>query len=89
MEALKFRKRWLVLLFALSLDASLAQASAASTRSDGEQATRAQAQVDFRIVIPERLNLPTPDLPPVRTRRAISRTVEQRQDRTVITVSMP
>lgn len=89
MEALKFRKQWLVLLFALSLEVSLAQASAASTRSDGEQATRVQAQVDFRIVIPDRLNLPTPDSPPVRTRRTISRTVEQRHDRTVITVSMP
>ncbi len=89
MEALRFRKQWLVLLLAVALDASLAQASAASARSDGEQATRAQAQVDFRIVIPERLNLPTADSPPVRTRRTISRTVEQRRDRTVITVSMP
>jgi hypothetical protein len=89
MEALRFRTQWLVFLFVLTLDICLAQASAASTRAEGPQATKAQAQVDFRIVIPERLNMPSPDAPPVRTRRSISRTVEQRQDRTVITVSMP
>lgn len=89
MEALMFRKHWYVLLLALTLDVSLAQASAASARTDGEQASKAQAQVDFRIVIPERLNMPSLETPPVRTRRSISRTVEQRQDRTVITVSMP
>ena len=64
-------------------------ASASSQRSAGSGAVKATAQLDFRIVIPERIRVTATAAPDALLARDQRRSVEVRFDRTVITVAQP
>lgn len=62
---------------------------AASTQASGEQATKASAGLDFRIVIPETLHINSEAQRRARSQPVISRTTEVAAGRTVVTVARP
>lgn len=82
------RMKWRAVLAMIALCAGMADALASSERAEERNPT-ARAHLDFRIVVPERLQLPSPDARPERSRRFTSRTSETRHDRIVMTVSTP
>lgn len=75
----------IVLVFALASSG----ASAASTSASGESANKAQASVDFRIVIPETLHMESQDERRKRSQSFVSRTTQVREGQTVVTVARP
>lgn len=64
-------------------------AFATSQRAAGSGAVKATAQLDFRIVIPERIRVTASAAPGALLGRDQRRSVEVRADRTVITVAQP
>lgn len=76
---------------ALALLLTLASfaASATSTVATGDQATKVTASVDFRIVIPETLHLDSQAQRQKRSHSFVSRTTQQQDGRTLVTVARP
>ena len=62
---------------------------AASMSASGEQASKASAAVDFRIVIPETLHIDSQAIRRARSQPFISRTTQVDAGRTVVTVAKP
>jgi hypothetical protein len=62
---------------------------AASVSVNGEQASKASAAVDFRIVIPETLHIDSQVTRRARSQSFISRTTQVEAGRTVVTVARP
>ena len=77
------------ILFALVFALASFAAPAASTTAGGESASKAQASVDFRIVIPETLHLDSQGERRKRSQSFVSRTTQLREGRTVVTVAWP
>ena len=89
-DATRFsRMRWCAALAVMTLCTGLADARASSGRTIDDREPNARARLDFRIVVPERLQLPSLDTRRERNRRFTSRTVETQRDRILITVSRP
>ncbi|HEY0660124.1 MAG TPA: hypothetical protein VGD21_02190 [Lysobacter sp.] len=84
-----FQTRWRAALAVMVLCTGLADARASSERAVDEREPNARAHLDFRIVVPERLQLPSLDTRHERNRRFTSRTVETQRDRIRVTVSRP
>lgn len=84
-----FQMNWRAVIVVVALCIGMADAWASSDRAADDRNPKAHAHLDFRIVVPERLQLPSPDARPERTRRFTSRTVETQRDRIVMTVSTP
>lgn len=80
---------WRAAIAIVALCTGMADALASSERGTGERTPKARAHLDFRIVVPERLRLPSPEAHPERSRRFTSRTLETQRDRIVMTVSTP
>jgi hypothetical protein len=84
--------RWTVttrmaIVFALGL--STAPALAGSMHASGEQALRARATLDFRIVIPETLSIGPRATQHVRPQPHVSRTTQSQDGRIVVTIARP
>ncbi|MHB8911732.1 MAG: hypothetical protein ACYC42_03625 [Lysobacter sp.] len=75
----------IALVFAL---ASFA-ASAAPTVVSGERANKAQASLDFRIVIPETLHFDSQTQRRKKSQTFVSRTTQLQDGRTLVTVARP
>jgi len=89
MDAMRFRRKWLAYVAVITLCACVEDVRATSTRVTGDRPLKTRSELDFRIVIPERLQLPSLDAPREPTKKFTSRTVERRRDRLVVTVCMP
>lgn len=83
------RKGTLRVLAVLALIVATSPVLAASTQASGEQATKASAGLDFRIVIPETLHINSEAQRRARSQPVISRTTEVAAGRTVVTVARP
>lgn len=77
----------IALAFLLAL-ASFA-ASATSTVASGDQASKVQASLNFRIVIPETLHFESQAERHKRSQTFVSRTTQQQDGRTLLTVARP
>lgn len=84
-----FHMKWRAAIVVVALCIGMADAWASSGHASDERSPKVRAHLDFRIIVPERLQLPSPDVRPERTRRFTSRTVETQRDRIVTTVSTP
>lgn len=78
---------WSMALFLLLTPPPAAAESQYSAAATGP--AKATAQLDFRIVIPERIRVSTDDPSTVPPRLAPQRSIERRVDRIVITVAQP
>ena len=76
-------------LAALALIVVTSPVLAASMQASGEQAVKASASLDFRIVIPETLHFNSQAVRRARSQPFISRTTQADAGRMVVTVARP
>lgn len=74
---------------ALLLALASSAAWAGSTMAAGDQASKAQASLDFRIVIPETLNFDSQVERRRKSQTFVTRTTQSSDGRTVVTVARP
>jgi len=85
-----FKRQWTMhIVMVLALAVSTFPVSAESMRASGEQAVKAQAYLDFRIVIPETLHIDSRAERRKKSQTFVSRTIQSEDGRTVVTVARP
>lgn len=77
------------IVVALALVLSASPVLAASMQAGGEQAVKASAALNFRIIIPETVHLDSQAQRRARSQAFVSRTTQAQDGRMVVTVARP